>query len=258
MKRQGRKIIGAAWAVLALMAANDVVMPVDAEQIRFKDGKEIDGMILQKDGESVIVRLPRESVQAVNGNALPPPVTVGSMAPDFQAVDLGGAPQNLADYRGHVTLLQFWATWCPHCRSDVPFMKEVQARYQDQGFKMLTVSIDQKLDDLQRFVVKEQLPYPVISALSKPELPDLYESQGVPGYFLIDQQGKIANLWRGSLSEGQAAGKTELRDALAKLLPADQPAASMKPIDASPHANATPSSTPEKKFRSSARRSKNT
>ncbi len=261
MQQKGDVMKGCGWpyrayGIALLMFLLVGGLAANADQIRLKDGKEIEGMILQKDGESVILRLPRASVEAVNGKALPPPVTVGAMAPDFNAVDLSGAPQSMVGYRGNVTLLQFWATWCPHCRSDVPFMKEVQAQYKDKGLKILTVSIDQKLDDLQQFLVKEQLSYPVISALSKPELPDLYESQGVPGYFLIDAKGRIANLWRGSLSEGSAAGKTELHDALAKLFEADQPAASMKPAVASPNA-ATQPSTPERKSRASSKRSKN-
>lgn len=246
MNRLGRHA-ASGLAVLALLCAGHLA--ARAEQIRFKDGKEIEGMLLQRDETSLILRVPRASVDTVNGKTLPPPVTVGTTAPDFQAVDLGGTPQSMAAARGHVTLVQFWATWCPHCRSDVPLMKDVQAQYKDKGLKLLTISIDQKLDDLQQFVAKEQLPYPVISVLSKPELPDLYETQGVPGYFLIDQQGKIANLWRGSLSEGSATGKTELHDALAKLLPANPPAAHVKP------ANETAT---EKTTRSSAKRSKNT
>ena len=229
MSATGRRGIAEGLAVAALAVAAGLT--VSADQIRLKDGKDIDGTILQKDGDDVIVRLPRASVEAVNGKLLPPPVTAGAVAPEFTAVDFAGAPQNLAGYRGHVTLLQFWASWCPHCRADLPLLKELATQYKDKGLRMLTVSIDQKLDDLQQFLVREQVPYPVISTLSQPTLPDLYESQGVPGYFLIDGKGKIVKVWRGSLSEGSATGKAELRDLLAQLLPSDESAASAKPVE---------------------------
>lgn len=189
-----------------------------AEEIQLKDGTKVSGTVLQQDDESVYVQLPRASIASVDGQALPPPVTVGTTAPDFDAVDLAGAPQSLAANKGHVVLLQFWASWCPHCRSDVPYMKELATTYEKKGVRVLTVSVDQELDKLQAFLEKEQLPYPVIKALDYPDLPARYEMQGIPGYYLIDAKGTILKVWRGSLTEGAASGKTELDTLLSTLL----------------------------------------
>lgn len=189
-----------------------------AEEIQLKDGTKVSGTVLQKDDESVYVQLPRASVESVNGQPLPPPVAVGTAAPAFDAVDLAGAPQSLAANKGHTVLLQFWATWCPHCRSDVPYMKELATTYEKKGLKVLTVSVDQELDKLQAFLQKEQLPYPVITASAYPSLPALYEMQGIPGYYLISATGTIMKVWRGSLTEGAATGKTELETLLSTLL----------------------------------------
>lgn len=189
-----------------------------ADQLKLKDGTELSGTVLQKDDESVYVQLPRASVESVDGQPLPPPVAVGTAAPAFDAVDLAGAPQSLAANKGHVVLLQFWATWCPHCRSDVPYMKELATKYEKKGVRVLTVSVDQELDKLQAFLQKEQLPYPVINASAYPSLPALYEMQGIPGYYLISATGTIMKVWRGSLTEGAAAGKAELDGLLDTLL----------------------------------------
>ena len=189
-----------------------------AEEIQLKDGTKVSAKILQKDDESVYVQLPRASVESVDGQPLPPPVAVGTTAPAFDAVDLAGAPQSLAANKGHTVLLQFWASWCPHCRSDVPYMKELATKYEKKGVKVLTVSVDQEPDKLQAFLQKEQLPYPVITASAYPSLPALYEMQGIPGYYLIDAKGTIAKVWAGALTEGTASGKTELDGLLDTLL----------------------------------------
>jgi len=201
----------------ALILAIGAAGAAGAEEIQLKDGTKVSGTVLQKDDESVYVQLPRASVESVNGQPLPPPVAVGTTAPAFDAVDLAGASQSLAANKGHTVLLQFWASWCPHCRSDVPYMKELATKYEKKGVKVLTVSVDQEPDKLQAFLQKEQLPYPVITASAYPTLPALYEMQGIPGYYLIDAKGTILKVWRGSLTEGAATGKTELEGLLAAL-----------------------------------------
>jgi len=189
-------------------------LPAHADQIRMKDGTKLSGTVLQRDGEHVVVLLPRASVESVDGQALPPPVIAGSPAPEFTAVDLDGATRSLAENRGHVTLLQFWASWCPHCRSDLPLMKKLFAQYREQGLRLLTVSVDQDPAALQTFIQKEQLSYPVLSAVAHPALPDLYETQGIPAYFLIDADGTIVKTWSGSVTERPS----DFEDVLTRLL----------------------------------------
>lgn len=172
-----------------------------ADEIRLKDGTEVSGAVLQRDGESVLVLFPRASIETVNGTPLPPPVASGLPAPGFSAVDLAGATHSLAENGGRATLLQFWASWCPHCRSDLSLIKKLFARSPDQGLRILTVSVDQDLAALRRLIQQEQLAYPVISISTHPTLPDLYEMQGIPAYFLIGADGTIINTWSGSVTE---------------------------------------------------------
>jgi peroxiredoxin len=187
-----------------------------ADQIRLKDGTEVSATLIRTDGESVVVQFQRSSIDTVNGQPLAPPVTAGAVAPAFKIVDLAGTTHSLADNRGHVTLLQFWASWCPYCRSDLPMMKQLFTQYQDKGLRILTFSVDQDLDALQAFIRNEQVPYPVVHVATQPSLTELYEMRGIPAYFLIDADGKITQIWRGSLT----ATKADLEDALARLLTA--------------------------------------
>ena len=203
-------------ALLGVMASGRAI----ADQIRLKDGKEFDGAVMGKDSESVVIRVPRADVDTINGKPLPAAVGRGANAPQFEAVDLTGAKQALAVGHGRPILLQFWASWCPHCRRDVPLLKDLLARYRDKGLQLLTVSIDQDLSKLQSFVRDQNLPYPVIAAY-QPEakalsVPELYEVQGIPAYYLIDGQGTITQTFAGEVSMRQS----EFESALSRLFEA--------------------------------------
>lgn len=208
-------VFSAAVCVAGLVTAGSAA----AERIKLQDGTELSAVVLGRDAASVVVRLPRKEVATVDGQPLPVPVTPGTVAPAFTATDLNGVAQSLEAGRGQVTLLQFWATWCPHCRSDLPLMKQLLAQYGDRGLRILTVSIDQDLEKLKAFLTAQPVLYPVISASAAPELPDRYEARGVPSYFLIDQQGVIAGVWPGSVTETAGKDKpTDLEERLKQLL----------------------------------------
>ena len=191
-----------------------------ADQIRLKDGTELQGSILQKDGEAVYVAIPRGDVATVNGKALPDPIRSGYAAPNFSVQDISGSKVTLSDYRGKVVIFCFWATWCPHCRADMPLLKDIYARYKDRGVSIIAASVDKDVAKLEQFVKDQQLPYTVIpvyqpSAPSEQsQLPNLYESAGVPSYFVVDKKGVIAKSFSGSIVEG----KQDLEGLLGKLL----------------------------------------
>ena len=173
-----------------------------AEKIQLKNGQQFDGQLIQKDSERVVFSVPRSEVATINGHALPAPLTAGAKAPDFMATDLQGASHTLSQNNGQPTLVQFWASWCPHCRSDVKRLKELSANTTPHGLRVLTISVDDKLEDVKALIEKEHITYPVIFAKNYPTLPDLFETQGIPAYFLIDAKGMIVKTWSGSVTEG--------------------------------------------------------
>ena len=214
----GRGILLCAGACLA---AGVWVGSAAAERVKLQDGTEFDGRIANRDGTNVMVVVPRASVATVDGQPLPPPVAEGYAAPTFSVTDMAGHPQALGNASGEVTVVNFWASWCPHCRHDVDLMKDLFARYQGKGVRFVTVSVDQKPDALQTFIAEQQLPYPVVAAGTaapgSPEsaLPDLYESRGIPAYYIVDAKGVIAKMMSGSIVEG----KRDLEALLKSLLP---------------------------------------
>ena len=203
---------------------------VHAARVKLTDGTEVTGTVVERDGQSIILRLPRASVALVDGKPLPPPVVAGSPAPAFSVVDLSGTTQTLGSAKGEATLLQFWASWCPHCRRDVELLKSAFTKYQGKGVRIVTVSVDQDQKALATFLRGEPLPYPVVAAYSKPntpesQLPDLYETQGIPAYILVDAHGTIAKMKSGSMAEG----KVDLDGLLKELLPHSGEAPSTSP-----------------------------
>ena len=117
--------------------------------------------------------------------------TASAEAPSFNAKTLGGDSVSLADLRGKVVLLNFWATWCPPCRVEMPGFQSVYESRRDRGFVVLGVSTDLRGEQFVRdFLTERGITYPVALATS-----DMVRSYGgartLPTSFLIDRQGRI-------------------------------------------------------------------
>ena len=216
-----RARLNTGWAMIAAVCLAGLAgrRLAAAERIQLTDGTELSADVLDRSPESLIVRMPRQAVATVDGQPLPPPLVEGVLAPAFRATDLTGVARALEDGKGQIRLLQFWASWCPYCRKDLSLMKQLFAQHEGKGLRMMTVSIDEDVEKLKTFIKNESLPYPVISTADNPDLPVLYETRGVPAYFLIDRDGRLAGVWHGSVTQMAGSGKTtELEGRLAKLL----------------------------------------
>ena len=192
-------LLGLALAILGVGSAH-------AAKVKFTDGAEVSGTVVGRDGHSVMLKLERSRVASIDGKPLPAPVVEGAPAPAFSVTDLSGGTQTLGSAKGEVTLLHFWASWCPHCRHDVDLMKALFARYQGKGVRLVTVSLDQDMNALTTFIREQALPYPVVAASRTPNSPesalaDHYEVRGFPAYFLVDAHGTIVKMISGSVVE---------------------------------------------------------
>jgi cytochrome c biogenesis protein CcmG/thiol:disulfide interchange protein DsbE len=113
------------------------------------------------------------------------------MAPDFALTDLNGNTLSLSDFEGKVLFLNFWATWCPPCRAEIPDFIEVYDEYKDMGLAILGISVDQmSAKRVSAFVERQKMNYPVAMATKK--LFQDYPSPGaIPTTLVIDGSGKI-------------------------------------------------------------------
>ncbi|HEX9779897.1 MAG TPA: TlpA disulfide reductase family protein [bacterium] len=180
------------------------------DRIKLDDGTEFSARLVKRYPDQVLVMIPRERMESINGDALPQPILPGYAAPPFTAVDLNGIEQALPDPDVPVTLIAFWATWCPYCRKDLPFIKALYERYHEPGFRILAPSIDENLDTLTAFVRAQELEFPVIatglvddeadpSDAHARDLSFRYEIQGTPVYFLVDGKGMVREVFYGAV-----------------------------------------------------------
>jgi len=84
---------------------------------------------------------------------------VGKTAPDFSLAQLNGGRMNLADYKGKLVVLNFWASWCPPCRAEIPAFVQVQEKYKDKGVSFLGVAIEDK-ENVAKFIQEVPINYP--------------------------------------------------------------------------------------------------
>lgn len=137
----------------------------------------------------------------------------GKVLPDFSsAVDLDGEPISLADYRGKVVLLDFWATWCIPCIAEMPNVKAVYEKYHTKGFEVIGISFDRDKTVLHKFIKENQLPWRQIFAGEKQSssVAQKYRIKGIPKQFLIDREGKVISVnARGSRLDKLVAAEIE-------------------------------------------------
>lgn len=112
-------------------------------------------------------------------------------APDFKIQDLQGRTWTLADFKGKVLVINFWATWCPPCRREIPDFIEAYADLKDRGLEILGVSVDDMAGPaLLDWVRKQGITYPV--ALATPEMVAAYEpGDYIPATIVVDRKGVI-------------------------------------------------------------------
>jgi len=110
-------------------------------------------------------------------------------APEFTVPGLTGGRIALRDLRGKAVFLNFWATWCPPCKQEMPSMERLYRRYKDRGFTVLAVSIDTAdAATVARFVKKLSLTFP-IGLDPKMEVANRYTVRALPSSFLLDRNG---------------------------------------------------------------------
>lgn len=136
-----------------------------------------------------------------------PPVVRGSTAPAFDLPrlesdrDSEGALQgtdrlSLADLRGRVVLVNFWATWCEPCESEMPAMDRLHAALPSDEFELVAVSIDEDPEDVAAFQARMELSFPILLDPSG-RVYEAYQTMGVPESLLIDRDGRIVERYVG-------------------------------------------------------------
>ncbi|MFC3196119.1 TlpA family protein disulfide reductase [Parapedobacter deserti] len=131
--------------------------------------------------------------QSAIRNALKP----GSKAPAFTYNDPQGNPVALDSFSGKYVLIDFWASWCGPCRKAIPAISELYDAYKNNGFDVLSVSIDTDEQAWRRAMAEEGMPWPQVLSVDKEETMRNFMIIGIPTLYLIDPEGRIIEKYTG-------------------------------------------------------------
>ena len=109
---------------------------------------------------------------------------------DFTLKDLKNKPWTLSQLRGKIVLVNFWATWCPPCRKEMPDLEALSKQYREQGLVILAIS-DEEIDKVQPFIAKQGYTFPVLLDPGR-KVNTAFHVEGIPKTFIFGRDGKLA------------------------------------------------------------------
>jgi peroxiredoxin len=118
-------------------------------------------------------------------------------APGFSLKDINGLERKLSDFKGRVLIIDFWATWCPPCRQEIPHFIGLYDQYKSRGLEIIGIALDQNGEKtVKEFTAKNKINYTVL--LGNEEVSDLYGGiAAIPTTFIVDKDGNIRKKYIG-------------------------------------------------------------
>ena len=135
---------------------------------------------------------------------------INSKAPDFVLKDLNGKTVSLATFKGKVVLLNFFATWCPPCRAEMPALNKLQHALKSRGLEVVSVSTDRSINDIKDFLERHRVDFPILFDADR-NIAKQYRVFSMPTTFLINRNGIIVEKFYGEYdwTEPETKGKIE-------------------------------------------------
>jgi thiol-disulfide isomerase/thioredoxin len=161
------------------------------------DTKKADALMRQLKTEygdtPFVANIEKQLAQEAAEDKIQTSLVAGTAFPDFSEKDVMGQPLSVANYKGKVVLVDFWATWCAPCRRELPNVIATYQKYHDNGFDIIGVSLDSDRQALLKFIRQNNMPWQ-----------QFFDGQGwnnklavksgieaIPMTFLLDKDGKI-------------------------------------------------------------------
>lgn len=123
----------------------------------------------------------------------------GQTAPDFEVATLEGETVKLSDFRGEPVIINFWATWCPPCRAEMPDFQEL---YETEDVEILAVNLtesEQSEQGIEDFIDELGLTFPIPMDVES-DVSEMYEVQAYPTSYIVDSEGKVQFVARGAIN----------------------------------------------------------
>ena len=111
-------------------------------------------------------------------------------APAFSLPARGGSTIDLAQFKGQVVMINFWASWCGPCRQEMPLLESMYKKYKPLGFTLLGVNVEPEQKDAETFLKQTPVSFPVLFD-AKSQVSGLYNVQGMPTTIFIDRKGTV-------------------------------------------------------------------
>jgi peroxiredoxin len=181
---------GVLLIIIGVMVATNLLTKISAFGSRYMPNAE--GWVKQEDPPSAPA--PKPTATAQNTAAAEP-------APDVELKALDGKPMKVSDLRGQVVLLNFWATWCVPCRSEIPSLSAMQRDLGGRGFKVLGVTTEDSAELVREYQKDIKQDYTV--AIGDAAVANKYAVGVLPTTFIIDRQGRVRHKIIGEKSRAQ-------------------------------------------------------
>jgi peroxiredoxin len=140
-------------------------------------------------------------------------IAPAAAAPDFTLRTMNGPNLRLAEQRGRVVMVNFWATWCGPCRQEMPHLNRLYEKYRASGFVLLGVNVDDDTRNAAELATKLGLKFPVLLDTDK-GVSKLYDLSTMPSTVLIDRDGKVRYVHRGYLTGYEDTYDKQIRELL--------------------------------------------
>jgi len=139
----------------------------------------------------------------------------GGRAPEIGLADRAGKLVKLADLKGRVVLVDFWASWCAPCRDELPVLEALYRKYREQGLVIVGVGLDQDPEKLAKFLKLSPLSFPVVHDRAG-VVAERYAPPKMPSSYLIDKRGVVRKVHAGFKASDKAAFEREVTALLAE------------------------------------------
>lgn len=137
-------------------------------------------------------------------------LNAGSRAPEIGLNDLGGHRVDLASMRGHVIVVDFWASWCEPCADEMPVLEGLYSSLHAQGLDIVGVSQDSSTGNITSFLRRVHVSFPIVHDNGH-AVADRYQPGGMPTSFIIDRHGIVRYVHRGYHASDRAVIEREVR-----------------------------------------------
>ena len=136
--------------------------------------------------------------------------TLSGPAPNFTLEARDGGSVTLADLKGEVVMINFWATWCKPCREEMPHLEALHQRYSNLGFTLLGVNVEDNADGATKFLAETPVSFPILFD-RKNEISKLYEVVAMPSTVLVGRDGTMRFIHHGYKPGYENEYQTQIR-----------------------------------------------